>query len=203
MAHRKEWNGERLPRWDARARSWHEPRRLVMLLLGTLAVSAMGCCKGEYRGITMDPPVEKVIVCQVEGPYGEEFTDLLVTALAGSCGKHCIVEVDREVSGLKRSNLPADVVASLVREAGGQAFIKGKITRSEGIHDDDYYVMGNFQLYDADKAGIVGGMDNARCTGRRDFGAGKDGPLDPSDAQKVHVCLARYVAQHLARALGH
>jgi len=175
---------------------------LLAASLGIVAFSLTGCAKGTYRGPIMDPPAEKVVVLEVEGPYGEEFTDLLATALAGECGKDCVILRATEVPGLKNLDRSYNV-ASIVRDLGAQAYVTGRITRSEQVHSNDYYVMGNFQINDPVREGTVGGMDDARCVGRRDFGAGKDGPLEPSDAQKVHVELARYVACRLARGLGH
>ena len=177
--------------------------RTALLVAGTaLLCSSLVGCQGSYRGDSISPAARKVVLFEIEGPYGTEFTELLATELTSACKRNIVVVKASEVPQL--ANPGNSATASYIRDLGAQAYIKGKITRSERIQLIKYSVTGNFQLYDSEKEGVVGGVPHAAYSGDLDPGTNwLKGNVEPSQAQKVHQTLASWVARQLARGLGH
>lgn len=195
--------------WDRLRAAGRHGACLAVIGLAALSASAAGCsivAQGNYKGASLKPPVQKVVLFDIEGKYGPEFTQLLAAELVGACKNKVVVVKQGEVPLLSDA-FKATNPASVVRDLGAQAYIKGAITRSEQVHTAEYYVMGNFDLFDPQKEGIIGGLSDVRAVGRRDYGAGKTkakgATLDPANAQKVHVALARRVAAQLAKGMGY
>jgi len=173
--------------------------RLSVLVL---ALAATGC-KGTWRGKVISPAVDKVVLFDMEGPYGPEFTDMLAAELTDACKGRIVVIKAREALQSQRAD-EIENPSSYVREIGADTFVKGRITRSERVQINKYYLMVSVDLYDARDEGVIGGVPDARYVGDLDFGVDwTQKHVGPSSAQKVHSALAWWVAMQLAHGLGH
>jgi len=161
-----------------------------------------GCAKGAYRGEILATPANKVVLLDITGPYGREFTELLSVELTHACHGHTTIIRGADIPILKESGVEYRP-DSIIRDLGAPVYITGRITRSEQVYSTDYYVMGTFEIIDSTKESLIGGIPDARHFAHRDYGIRRDGPLQPSDAQKVHIALARHVARELSRGLGY
>ena len=169
-----------------------------------LALPVLVGCTGQYKGgkVTASP-AKAVVLFDVAGTYGPEFTDVLATELTEACRKRLVVIKAREKPNLIEA-LERGAQASYVRDLGAQAYIKGEMTRSERVHVLWYCLAGNFEVHDAETEAQVGGVPNAEFAGDLDFGTNcfrKD--VGPSDAKKTHQIFAWWIATLLARGLGY
>jgi len=175
---------------------------LVSMALFALIGMTTGC-QGEYRGSVITPAVQKVVLYNIEGTYGEEFTRMLAAELPAACRGLVSVVRANEVPQLVEPGSGANR-CSQIRDIGAQAFITGRILRSEQVQFNKYYVMGTFELYDPGKEAEIGGVPDARYVADVDFGVNwAVGKVGPENAQKVHQVLAWWVAKQLARGLGY
>lgn len=189
-----------------RFRSSETPRlfqsAIYMLLLSCPLLVG---CGGLYRGGVILPPAEKVILFDIEGPYGKEFTQVLSIELAGACkraGKSIVVLSAKEVPSLADAT-QAHRLGSIVRDVEGQAYIKGTITGELSEALGKYYFAGNFQLYDAEKEGLIGGISDASYVAELDFDWRAGSEMSSWDAQRLYSTWARRVAVEMARGLGY
>jgi len=172
--------------------------------LALLAIVGMPTgCQGEYRGTVITPAVQKVVLYNIEGTYGEEFTRMLAAEIPAACrGLVSVVRANGvpQLAGLKSGDSPS----SHIRDIGAQAYITGGIRRSEQVQLNKYYVMGTFELHDPSKEAEIGAVPDARYVGDVDFGVNwAAGRVGPESAQNVHQVLAWWVAKQLAKGLGY
>ena len=184
--------------WRSDADRSCSPYRIIML--SSVLICATGGCTPGYVGTVLAPPVQKVILFEVSGPYGGEFTDMLSIELAAACKNGVAVVRARSVSALAPF---ADTLSpdSIVRDLGAQAYIKGSISAGKA-DEDEYTVLGTFRVFDAQKEGLIGGIANAMYTGIRDSPTGSM-QLSGGGLDAVHRKFAARVARELARGLGY
>ena len=178
-------------------------RRLIISVI-ICAVSGLAAgCQGEYRGQALSPSAQKVVLYTIDGPYGEEFTRMLAAEIPAACGGKVAVVLADSVSQL--ANLGhGDSPCSYIRDLGAQAYITGKIRRSEQVYVAQYCVMGTFEIYDPGREGEIGAVPDATYVGDVDFGVNwAQGKRGPEIAQKVHQALAWWVARQIAKGLGY
>ena len=118
-----------------------------------------GCPSGNYRGRPLAAAARKVVVYDVQGPSGKEFTRMMGTEL---CTLGRSVVYGSEIGGVQ--DVPNVLAAAnLARQAGAEAFVMGTITESAQVGYSQYAVRGHFELFDAREASQIGGVDNAEC----------------------------------------
>jgi len=171
-----------------------------IIVLSSVLVCATGGCSSGYAGTVFAPAVQKVVLFEIAGPYGGEFTDMLSLELTAACRNGLAVVRARSVSALAPF---ADTLSpdSIVRDLGAQAYIKGSISAGEA-DEDEYTVLGTFQIFDPQKEGLIGGIANATHTGKRDSPS-KSVRLSSGELDVVHRKFAARVARELAKGLGY
>jgi hypothetical protein len=177
--------------------------RSICVLIMSLAL--LVGCEGPYRGGSISPPVGKVILFDMEGPNGKEFTRVLSIELIGACknaGKSIVVLKANEAPSLA-GGTQAQGLGSLVRDLEGQAYIKGAVTLELSQTLKKYYFTGNFQLYDAEKEVLIGGISDASHVADIDLYKKAGGEMSSWDTQRLYSVFARRVAVQLARGLGY
>jgi len=176
-------------------------KRSMMLFIAWLGVLCLtGGCTGGYEGTVFLPAVQKVVLFDIDGPNGAEFTDMLSIQLTAACKNGLAVVRARALPNLSTA---ADIANpdSVVRDLGAQAYIKGTI--SAGTADaGKYTIIGTFQLYDPHKEGLVGGIATAAYTGKRDPPSVAN-RVGGGNIQGVTRTFAARMAKQLAVGLGH
>lgn len=151
--------------------SWVHEHRVHLVIRTCLVISSFiiqGCVEGDYVGQRLDPPAMKVVLFGIEGPDGEEFTEMLGTRLT-KMGK-IVVYGDQ-------LGKPTDLMASakIARDNQAGAFIRGRLTASEIVGLSKYTVSGTFTLHEVEAGDQIGGIANASYTRKMDpfIGLGK------------------------------
>lgn len=142
---------------------------LFCVCLTTLLFLIHGCTvQGDYVGQSLKPSVMKVVLFEIEGTDGEEFTQMLATRLT-KMGK-TVVHGDQ-------FGEPADlmVAAKIARDNQAGAFIRGRLTTSEIVDLTKYTVSGTFTLHEVEAGDQIGGIANVSYTEDTDplLGLGK------------------------------
>lgn len=146
--------------------------KVYVLIWACLAIPVFliqGCAiQGEYMGRTLSPPVMKVVLFEIEGTDGKEFTQMLATRLT---------KMGKTVVHGNQFGEPADlmVAAKIARDNQAGAFIRGRLTTSEIVDLTKYTVSGTFTLHEVEAGDQIGGIANVSYTEDTDplLGLGK------------------------------
>ncbi len=141
--------------------SQKKPRLTLSLLITTTLLAALtltalllaGCSQGKYVGKSFSQTIPSIVIFEIEGPGGEEFTKLLATQLSKT------VKVEYGPHFREPNDLNA--AAKITRDYRCNAFIKGQITKSEMLRRSEYAIHGIFTLHNAKTGDPIGGIANA------------------------------------------
>lgn len=165
-------------------------RTLKFASVACLAVLIVvsGCTTGVYKGLTLDPPAERVMVFDIEGVSRESVRrrdNTQEVTQVGVDGSVFARDLSSALTGLRirvvpgsQFGKPVDMLtaAKCAREANAQAFIVGRITSSKSnttAGRSKCEVHGSFELYDAANGEQIGGVADAS----RSEDSGVLGPL--------------------------
>lgn len=196
------------------------PARVI--IAGVFLYLAAGC-EESYKGTRLDRPTRKVVIYDIEGPGGDDFTGKLGSEI-NALGK---VVVYGSQYGEPGDSISA---AKIARDNGAEVFILGKITQSGIVREGDYVIRGSFSLHDANNGDQIGGIPDAYYKENINIFLGLDrtfaglgdalvGVLDSSNPNQtrqqkefenkvknkepeIRLKLAREVAMGLSKGLG-
>jgi hypothetical protein len=128
-------------------------RHIICVLSVTLLFFSLGC-EESYKGAALNKASKKLVVFDVKGPGGMDFTKKLGTEFNG-LGKAVVYG--------NQYGEPADSIAAakIARDCGAQAFVLGEITQSGITKDTIYEIHGMFTLHDAQNGYQIGGVPDA------------------------------------------
>jgi hypothetical protein len=138
--------------------SYYRSRWFGILLLSILIiVGCEGLQESSFIKQRLTPPA-KVVLFNIEGSEGKEFTNKLATAL-NECGI-------KEIIHGSQYGQPADFLtaAKIAREMDSRFFIVGEIARSEIIEVGEYTIHGNFSVHESVNGNQIAGVMDAQCT---------------------------------------
>jgi len=193
---------------------------LWVLLVFPLLLS-QGCNEQTYKEQQLRPSVNRIVLFEIEGTDGNQFTKMLGTELA---------KLGRRIIYGDQFDKPSDLLAAAktARDTDADVFIVGQITKSEVVDYSKYTISGTFMLHEVENGDQIGGIadvhytENLDSIGRAwvdmsDFTAGVLGEKHRESADrkrkdlerkveamspKVQRLLAKKVAKELSKELG-
>lgn len=128
----------------------------IWVLLVAMLLPLLGC-EEQYKGTTFKPPVDKIVIFEIKGTDGKDFTQRLGTEM-NNLGKAVVY-------GSQYGD-PIDSIAAakIARDCKAKAYIVGNITQSDFVKDAQYEVHSSFTLHDAQAGEQVGGIVDAHIS---------------------------------------
>lgn len=141
---------------------WTQPFYVTTGIILLIILFSTGCEEANYKGATLTNKVNKVVIFDIDGPGGVEFTRQLGTEINSQ---------NRVVVYGTEYGEPADSIsaAKITRDCGAQAFVLGKITSSGIVRETTYEVHGTFTLHDSQNGDQIGGIADALCSENLDI----------------------------------
>ena len=190
---------------------------VTMLLLSLLHIG--GCAEGNYDGMELSQPAQRVLLFEIEGTDGPELTKMLATKLTD----YGIVVVHGS-----QFEKPSDLMsaAKMARDNQAQSFVMGEITQNAIVDYTKYTISGTFTVHDVETGDQIGGLANATLTedvdrlllvtktyyGLLDFISKEKGKEDKILSKKeeatkvksayIRLKFADHVAEELSSGLG-
>jgi len=133
----------------------------ICILLVAMLLPLLGC-EEQYKGTTFKPPVDKIVIFEIKGTDGKDFTQRLGTEM-NALGKAVVY-------GSQYGD-PIDSIAAakIARDCKARAYIVGDITQSDFVKDAQYEVHSTFTLHDAQAGEQMGGIIDAHISKNLDL----------------------------------
>jgi len=131
---------------------------MVWVPLILLSVSTQGYAEEGIKQ-PQDIPSKSIVLFEIEGDDGKQFTKMLGTELS-KLGRRIIYGDQFGES----SDLMAAAKAKIARDTEADVFIVGQITKSEVVDYSKYTISGTFMLHEVENGDQIGGIADMHYT---------------------------------------